>query len=230
MRWSIVLVICRIAGSSSTRRTVSSPAFGYLQRLVPKFFVGLTRMPGKIYLEGRPLARLAVHVDEAVVLLDDAVDRRQTKACAFAHRLGGEKGSKSLSFVFSSIPQPLSLTASSTYSPARALPIGAAGFVEGDGPSFYGDLAVACDGVSGVHAQIGEDLVDLGGVHLHRPQLLPGSQTSSMSSPISLCSILSIPSTVSFRSSTLGATVCLRAKARSCRVRSAERSAAFRIS
>ena len=45
-------------------------------------------------------------------------------------------------------------------------------------------------------------------------------------SPISRRSILSIPSTVSFISITFGATVCLRAKASSCRVRSAERSAA----
>ena len=53
--------------------------------------VGLGHVPGQVDLEGRALARLAVDVDEAVVLLDDAVDRGQPQAGAFAHLLGGEK-------------------------------------------------------------------------------------------------------------------------------------------
>ena len=61
-------------------------------------------------------------------------------------------------------------------------------------------------------------------------RFFPGSQARSMSSPMSRRSILSMLSTVSLRSSTLGAMVCLRAKASSCRVRSAERWAAFWIS
>ena len=57
----------------------------------------------------------------------------------------------------------------------------------------------------------------------------PGFQASSMSSPISRRSILSMPATVSLRSSTRGLTVCLRANASSCRVRSADLRAASRI-
>ena len=52
---------------------------------------GLARMPGQVDLEGRSLARFAVDVDEAVVLLDDAVDRGQAQAGALAHLLGGEE-------------------------------------------------------------------------------------------------------------------------------------------
>ena len=37
-----------------------------------------------------------------------------------------------------------------------------------------GDLADAGDGVAGVDAQVGQDLVDLGGVHLDRPQVRSG--------------------------------------------------------
>ncbi len=52
---------------------------------------GLARMPGQVDRERRSLARLAVDVDEAVVLLDDAVDRGQPEAGALADVLGGEE-------------------------------------------------------------------------------------------------------------------------------------------
>ena len=53
-------------------------------------------LPGQVDLEGRPLPRLAVHVDEAVVLFDDAVNRRQPQAGALADFLGGEEGLEEL--------------------------------------------------------------------------------------------------------------------------------------
>ena len=58
----------------------------------------------------------------------------------------------------------------------------------------------------------------------------PGIHARSMSSPISRWIIFCVPATASFRSSTFGLTVCLRAKASSCPVISAERCAARRIS
>ena len=45
----------------------------------------------QVDLEGRSLARLAVDIDETVVLLDHAVDRGQAQSGAFAHFLGGEE-------------------------------------------------------------------------------------------------------------------------------------------
>ena len=51
-----------------------------------------------------------------------------------------------------------------------------------------------------------------------------------MSSAMSRRSILSMLSTALFRSSITGLMVCLRAKASNCRVRSAERVAALKIS
>ncbi|MBU3984438.1 MAG: PAS domain S-box protein [Proteobacteria bacterium] len=58
----------------------------------------------------------------------------------------------------------------------------------------------------------------------------PGSQAREMSSPMRRRIILSMPSTVVFRSSTTGSIACLRAKASNCRVMSVERLAALRIS
>ena len=82
--------------------------------------------------------------------------------------------------------------------------VGAGGLVEGHESRLDGDRADVGDGVAGVDAQIGQDLVDLGGVHLDRPQTAFGRQARSMSSPMSRCSILSMPATVSFKSQHLG--------------------------
>ena len=49
--------------------------------------------------------------------------------------------------------------------------IGAVGLVEDGVSRFDGDLADAGDGVPGVDAEVGQDLVDLGRVHLDRPQV-----------------------------------------------------------
>ena len=47
--------------------------------------------PRQVHLEGGPLPRLAVHVDEAVVLLDDPVDRGQPQPRALPRPLGREE-------------------------------------------------------------------------------------------------------------------------------------------
>ena len=57
-----------------------------------------------------------------------------------------------------------------------------------------------------------------------------GCQVIVMSSPIMRCSILTVPPTARLMSSTRGKIACFRAKERSWRVRSAECSAAVRIS
>ena len=65
--------------------------------------------------EGRALARFAVDVDEAVVLLDDAVDGGQAQARALADALGREERLEDVAPASrASIPQPSSLTASIT--------------------------------------------------------------------------------------------------------------------
>ena len=45
-----------------------------------------------LYPEGCPLAWFAVDVDEALVLLDDAINRGQSKPCAPAHPVDGIPG------------------------------------------------------------------------------------------------------------------------------------------
>ena len=52
--------------------------------------------PGQVNLEGRALSRLAVNIDEAVVLLHDAVHRGKAHAGTLSNLLGGEKGLKDL--------------------------------------------------------------------------------------------------------------------------------------
>ena len=49
--------------------------------------------------------------------------------------------------------------------------VGAVGCVEGGVAGFDGDRAHSADGVAGVDAQVGEDLVDLDRVHLHGPRV-----------------------------------------------------------
>ena len=129
-------------------------------------------MPGQVNLEGRAFPWFAVDVDEAVVLLDDAVDRGQPQAGSLPHLLGGEKRFEDLVEGFL-----VHAAAVVAYGQQHILPgdkprvIGAVGLVEGGVFRFDGDLADSGDGVPGVDAQIGQDLVDLGGVHLDRPQV-----------------------------------------------------------
>jgi hypothetical protein len=49
---------------------------------------------GQVDAENRALARFAGHLDEALVLLHNAVYRGQAQAGALAGGLGGEKGLK----------------------------------------------------------------------------------------------------------------------------------------
>ena len=85
-------------------------------------------------------------------------------------------------------------------------------------------------GVPGVHGEVHEDLLDLPGVAEDRPQRRdphsrPGEcPRRARAGAASRCS-----RTTAFRSSEIGAMTCLRAKARSCRVRSRARSPAVRI-
>ena len=51
----------------------------------------VTARPRPVDLECRPLAGFAVHPDVALALLDDAVGRRQAKACALSGFLGREE-------------------------------------------------------------------------------------------------------------------------------------------
>ena len=99
------------------------------------------RVPGQIDLEGRPLARLAVDIDEAIVLLDHAVNRCQPQAGAFAHFLGGEERLEQMA-------QSLLVHAAAVVADrqqhvlARHKPgvIGAIGFVKRDDIRLDGDL------------------------------------------------------------------------------------------
>ena len=63
---------------------------------------------GKINMEGRALAQFALHLDPAVMLLDDAEDGGQAEAGAFAQFLGGEERLENARQVFRRDALPVS--------------------------------------------------------------------------------------------------------------------------
>ncbi len=101
--------------------------------------------------------------------------------------------------------------------------IGAIRFLKSHPLRLDGHLAHTRNGIAGIDAQIGRIWSICAGSIFTGPKAEPGCQTRSISSPMRRRRILSIPSTVSFRSSTRGLMVCFRAKARSCRVISVDR-------
>jgi len=105
----------------------------------------------------------------------------------------------------------------------KALVNSAIGLVEDGVLGFDGHLSHPGDGVRALTQRFARSWSICEGSILTGHKPAPGIKTRSMSSPISRRIILSMPATVSFRSSTRGETICLRAKASSCRVRSAER-------
>jgi hypothetical protein len=183
------------------------------------YLLCLAFVPGQVYPEGRALVRFAVNVDETVVLLDDAVNRGQSQAGAFARLLGGEKRLEKFIQSF-----PVHAAAFVAYSQQNIVSgdescmVGAIGFIEGGAPRFDGDLSHARNGVPGVDSQVRQSLVNMGGIHLDRTQILARQpcQIDIFTDQQPQHGERAL-STVPFRSSTLGATVCLRAMASSCR-------------
>ncbi len=143
-------------------------------RLLPFIFSGGaagTVMPGQVDLEGRAFLFFAVDIDEAVVLFDDAVDCGQAQSGPFAHLFGGEKGLED--FILGGGVHAAAVVADDQrceLSGCEARVVGAIGLVQGGVSGFNGDFAGIGDGVAGVDAQVGQDLFNLGGVYLDRPQ------------------------------------------------------------
>ncbi len=121
------------------------------------------------------LSRRGVDIDAAVVLTDDGKHRGQSQAGARTRALGGVEG----------LEQPVAgrlVHAGAVVGDAEQHEIagravgadGRVGSVQADGFGGDGDPAGAGDGVTGVDTEVGEDLVELRGVHAHRPDLLAG--------------------------------------------------------
>ena len=125
----------------------------------------------QVDLEGRALAGFAVYLKKPFVLLHDAVHHGQPQAGAPAHALCGEKGFKEMVLDLL-VHAAAAVTDGQQHevAGAKTLMAGAIGFVKGHPVGFNGDLADVCDGVSGVHAQVGQYLVELTGIHHDRPQ------------------------------------------------------------
>ena len=122
---------------------------------------------GEADAERAAAAGPAVDVDEALVLLDDAVDGGEAEAGAEADGFGGEEG-------FESVGDGVGVHAAAIVADGEAGIcagdaagiFGAEGFVDADGLGADGDGAAVGHGVARIDAEVGEDLVDLGRIHL----------------------------------------------------------------
>jgi hypothetical protein len=84
-----------------------------------------------------------------------------------------KNGSQIRAIVAASMPQPVSLTASSTCGPGFGVVVGV-GFVQLGVAHLDGELAALGHGVAGVDRQVEQHLLDVAGVGLDRPQLRVG--------------------------------------------------------
>ena len=122
-------------------------------------------------LESAPLPGLGANTDEPFVLLDDAVHRGEPQARALPEGLGGIEGLEDVLEHCRSHATPV-------------IPDREQDIVPGPGPEVRGavfrvrrrvsgldaDPAHTLDGIPGIDAEIGQELVDLGGVHADRPK------------------------------------------------------------
>jgi hypothetical protein len=127
-------------------------------------------MPGQEHLEGCSQVRLAVDVDEAVVLRNDAVDRGQPKAGAFAHDLRGEERFEQMrERVLVHAAPVIGQGEQRVVAGATSHVTDAVDLVERAVSRLDGDCADAGDGFPGVDAQVGQHLVHLRRVDADRP-------------------------------------------------------------
>jgi len=128
----------------------------------------------QIDLEGRPVTRLAVNVDEAVVLLDRSVNHGQSQAGSFTYLLGGEERLENVG------EHPCVHAAAiiahrqqDVFAGDKAGVTGAVLPIKDDVVRLDGDLARIGDGVPGVDAQVGQDLVHLRGIDKDAFEIVP---------------------------------------------------------
>src|SRR5512141_2274057 len=124
-------------------------------------------MPGKVDLEGGSVPRLAGDIDEAIVLLDDAIDGSKPQADALSDLLGREERLEDMRLRF--LVHAAAVVADGEphiVAGARAIANGATGTVQRRVSRLDGQVADAGDRVPGVDAQASEDLVNLGRVDL----------------------------------------------------------------
>src|SRR6056297_3121733 len=137
--------------------------------------VALVRMIALISRQVDPecgaLIRFTGNIDEAVVLFDDTVYRSQSQAGAIAGLFGGKKR-------FKNFAECLLIHAAAVVVHGQAYEIAgnkpgmfrAVSRVKTCCASFNGNFTHIGDGIPGVDAQIGQDLVQMMGVEQNRPQ------------------------------------------------------------
>src|SRR5665647_2276429 len=143
------------------------------------FLSGFARrfsMAGKVDFEGSALSRFTVDVDETVILLDDAIDGGKSQTRALAHSFRRKEG-------FEDFLDGLTIHAATIIADRQkhifpwdeSEVIGTIRFVEGRHASLNGDPAHSINSIPSVDTEIGQNLINLGGVHFHRPKSCCGT-------------------------------------------------------
>ena len=130
--------------------------------------IGATGMPGQVNIEGRADAGLTVKLDKTLILLDNTVYGGQPQSRALADSLGGKKGFKDVVLGLPIHATTIVADREPNVLPGDTVGIGAARvLVEQYRAGFFGYFADLRDGIPGVDAQVGQDLVQLRGIHAH---------------------------------------------------------------
>jgi len=130
---------------------------------------------GQVDFEARPLIGFTVNVYESGILLDNSVDHGKTEPGALTHSFGREKRFEYLrKDLFVHAAPVVAHREQDILTWHKTLVSGAKGSIKGFVHRFNGDPAGTRDGITGIDAQIGQNLVDLGGVHSDRPKHLRG--------------------------------------------------------
>jgi hypothetical protein len=128
-------------------------------------------VPRQVDADRRARPGLAVDLEEAAVLRDDAVDRGEPQARPLALRLGGEEGLEEVRQGRRVHPAPGVADREPHVLPGDGLHVaGAVRLAQRVAAGLDGHPAGAVDRVAAVDAEVGEDLVELERVHADRPQ------------------------------------------------------------
>ena len=119
-------------------------------------------------------ADLGVEEDEAVGLLDDAIDRREAEAGAFADLLGGEERLENLlDDVGRNAGAGVAHFDQDIFSGRQRLVAKSPGIGRGYIRRPYREFAALRHRVAGIHGEVHDHLLELRDVDAHRPKIAP---------------------------------------------------------
>ncbi len=111
-----------------------------------------------------------MHIDEPVVLPDNAINDGKSQAGAFTEIFGGEKRFKQVCHDFLIHAAAVVTDREHDKIPGdKTRMFSTIIRIKGLHSCFNGDFSNPGNGIPGIHAQVGQDLVHLGRIHFDRP-------------------------------------------------------------